>query len=243
MPSGESQAFNFIAPSSGLQELLSRNGVKNELGPEDQAFRAALDAYYSGHYTDAIAGFDKVLQVEPQHAQATQFRTLSAKARDKYGDVPAPAPAPAPSSGLPLDLSPLAFWAIIGGGGALAVGRAVLRSVMLRRRNRQGGTDPGHGAPAFPLPSQPLPGQAFGQIPGPIPAQPVLWPAEQLPVQRGAQAPAWLGRSGDATVDMGRVNGSTPAAVLTATREDCARCGTRLAPEAQFCATCGLHRS
>ena len=76
MPAGESQAFNFVAPASGLTELLSRNGVRNELGPDDTAFRAALDAYYAGHYTDAIAGFDKLLQVAPQHAQALQYRTL-----------------------------------------------------------------------------------------------------------------------------------------------------------------------
>ena len=97
MPAGESQAFNFVAPASGLTELLSRNGVRNELGPDDKAFRAALDAYYAGHYTDAIAGFDKLLQVAPQHAQALQYRTLAAKARDRFGDVPvAPAPRRTP---------------------------------------------------------------------------------------------------------------------------------------------------
>lgn len=95
MPAGESQAFNFVAPASGLTELLSRNGIRNELGPDDKALRAALDAYYAGHYTDAIAGFDKLLQVAPQHAQAMQYRTLAAKARDRFGDVPvAPLPSP-----------------------------------------------------------------------------------------------------------------------------------------------------
>jgi hypothetical protein len=55
--------------------------------------------------------------------------------------------------------------------------------------------------------------------------------------------------SRDATVDLstlnGPPNGSTPApgAVLTGTREDCTRCGTRLAAEAHFCSTCGQARS
>ena len=93
MPAGESQAFNFVAPASGLTELLARNGVRAELGPDDKAFRAALDAYYAGHYTDAIARFDKLLQVAPQHAQAQQYRTLAAKVRDRFGDVPV-APGP-----------------------------------------------------------------------------------------------------------------------------------------------------
>ena len=127
MPAGESQAFNFVAPASGLTELLSRNGIRNELGPDDKAFRAALDAYYAGHYTDAIAGFDKLLQVAPQHAQALQYRTLAAKARDRFGDVPV---APAPTSGA----SPVLFWTVVGGGAVLAAGLAVLLVVLVRRR-------------------------------------------------------------------------------------------------------------
>lgn len=228
MPAGESQAFNFIAPASGLSELLSRNGVHNELGPEDKAFRAALDDYYAGHYTAAIAGFDKLLQVDPQHAQATQFRTMAAKARDKFGDVPV-APAPAPSSGLPLDLSPVAFWSIVGGGGALAVGLGVLLVVLVRRRGRRSEPDAGVG---FPLPPQPMPFPPYGAI-----------PAQRLP-QPAQQAPAWPGAaSAGPTVDLTTVNGAAPAAVLTAQREDCTRCGTRMAAEAKFCSTCGQPRS
>jgi serine protease Do len=225
MPAGESQAFNFIAPASGLSELLSRNGVHNELGPEDRAFRAALDDYYAGHYTAAVAGLDKLLQVDPQHAQATQFRTMAAKARDKFGDVPV-APAPAPSSGLPLDLSPVAFWSIVGGGGALAVGLGVLLVVLVRRRSEP---DAGLG---FPVPPQPMPFPPYGAIP----AQRLQQPAQQ--------APAWPGASSaDPTVDLTTANGAAPAAVLTAQREDCTRCGTRMAAEAKFCSTCGQPRS
>jgi S1-C subfamily serine protease len=223
MPSGESQAFNFIAPSAGLSELLSRNGVHNELGAADKAFRAALDDYYAGHYTAAIAGFDKLLQVAPEHAQATQFRTLAAKARERFGDTPV-APAPAPSSGLPLDLSPLAFWSIIGGGAALTLGLGVL---VLRRGNKQDAVTLPPGLPPTPFPG-------YGTV------------ASQAP----APAPAWLGTtSRDATVDLsmlnGPANGTTPApgAVLTAPRENCTRCGMRLAAEAHFCPTCGQARS
>jgi hypothetical protein len=68
--------------------------------------------------------------------------------------------------------------------------------------------------------------------------------------QAPAPAPAWLGTtSRDATVDLstlnGPANGTTPApgAVLTGTRENCTRCGTRLAAEAHFCSTCGQARS
>jgi serine protease Do len=254
MPAGESQAFNFVAPASGLTELLSRNGVRNELGPDDKAFRAALDAYYTGHYTDAITGFDKLLQVAPQHAQAVQYRTLAAKARDRFGDVPvAPAPAAGPS--------PVLFWSIVGGGAAVAVGLAVLLTVLVRRRGRgtTGATLP------VALPPTPLPGY------GPVPGQTMPAGADKVMVPWGAGAPTADyrmvngpvsgpvsggavssgpgvggpvgglvgGPVGGGPVD-GPVDGS--AGVISAQREDCARCGTRMAAEARFCPTCGNAR-
>ena len=209
MPAGESQAFNFVAPSSGLSELLSRNGVRNVLGPEDKQFRAALDAYYAGHYTDAVAGFDKLLEVAPQHAQAAQYRTLAVKARDKFGDVPV-TPAPAPTSGY----TPVVLWSMVGGGTARAVGLAVLLVVLVRRRRR--GTavaDPGFPVPPpFPgygaIPTQAGP-PAGERIPGPFGAQsfdaqlfgpsPVVAPS--LPQAWQAAAPS------DPTVDLSTVNG------------------------------------
>ena len=213
MPAGESQAFNFVAPASGLTELLSRNGIRNELGPDDTAFRAALDAYYAGHYTDAIAGFDKLLQVAPQHAQALQYRTLAAKARDRFGDVPV-APAPQPAS------SPVLFWAVVGGGGALATGLAVLLVVLVRRRR----------APAVTLPAGPLPAPFPAY--NPVPAQ-APWPEKVLI----KEMPAWGAAA--PTVDLRPLGG---AGVATAQRTDCTRCGTPMADTAKFCSTCGNSR-
>ena len=241
-PSGEAQAFNFIAPASGLSELLSRNGVRNELGPDDKAFRTALDAYYAGHYTDAIADFDKLLQVAPNHAQATQFRALAAKAHDKYGDV---------SSGLPLGLSPVTFWSVVGGGGALAVGLAVLLVVLMRRRGRRGMPRAGVGFSTPPQP-MPFPGPFFG--PGAIPPQPLPRHAEQVPGQTSAQTsawssaqpPAWMGGPPpNRAFDKRTTNSATtpaPAAVMTPPWEACTRCGTRMAVGARFCPTCGQPR-
>ena len=227
MPSGESQAFNFIAPSSGLSELLSRNGVHNELGADDKAFRAALDDYYAGHYTAAIAGFDKLLQVAPQHAQATQFRTLAAKARDRFGDTPV-APAPAPSSGLPLDLSPPAFWSIVGGGSA---GSHTLDGAA-DRAGAPSGQRAGRRVAASGPSAHALPRLRRGSRAGPR-ARTGL--ARHRPPGRDRR-PQHPERPGERSTP-------APAAVLTAPREDCTRCGTRLAAEAHFCSTCGLPRS
>ncbi len=177
----------------------------NELGVDDKAFRAALDDYYAGHYTAAIAGFDKLLQVTPQHAQATQFRTLAAKARDRFGDTPV-APAPAPSSRLPLDLSPLAFWSIVGGGGALALTLStVLLIVLVRRRGSgQGAASPPPGLPPTPFPPPPSSpprgrtarGAARGWPPRRTSARPAAYPAAERdvtaePVGRSPTGPSY----------------------------------------------------
>lgn len=208
-PASESQAFNFIAPSNGLSELLSRNGVRNELGPEDKNFRTALDAYYGGHYSDAIAGFDKLLQVHPNHAQATQYKTLAAKARDKFGDTPV---APAASEGM----SPILMWSLIGGGAVVLVGGA-LTMVLVSRKRRSGSSapavaggnpnlpvgGPGYPQQQYPMPQNMLPRNDYGQPQQyrpapqqgyrPTPVQPAPMPPAPMPpapARPGAVQPA-----------------------------------------------------
>lgn len=137
-PRGESQPFNFIAPASALAELLNRNGVKAQLGPLDVQFRKGLDDYYAGHYTSAIATFDKILSLAPNYQQAAVFKTNAAKARDQYGDV-------STSSGLQTILY------IVGGVVLVAAVIAVLIVLMRRRSNRRRpgfiGTPPVYGGP------------------------------------------------------------------------------------------------
>ena len=262
MPAGESQAFNFIAPAAGLGELLSRNGVTNELGKDDRTYRQGLDAYYAGHYTDAIATFDALLQVSPQHAQAMQFRTAAAKAKERFGDVPV-APADVASSG-PLGLSPVLFWALGGGGSAVIVGLVVLLLVRRGRSGRQAGAPPAlpggpfvggapYGRPQYGAQhhgaqhhdGQHHDGQRYGaQLQGvqhnPAPAQPtagsgpktpvglVLSPQGPAPQSPAAGVPAWM--AGPAA---GTVVANKPEVA------SCERCGTAVATDARFCATCG----
>jgi len=134
-PVDEPQAFNFIAPATGLSELLARNGVRNELGPDDLSYRSALDAYYSGHYTDAIAGFDRLLQTHPQHAQAVQYKILATKARVSFGDTPLPG-TPA-RSGSALASSSPALWVGLGAAAAaILIGGAAAGVRLVRRKNR-----------------------------------------------------------------------------------------------------------
>ncbi|GEL22487.1 hypothetical protein PSU4_14410 [Pseudonocardia sulfidoxydans NBRC 16205] len=271
-PASESQAFNFIAPSNGLSELLSRNGVRNELGPEDKSFRAALDAYYGGHFNDAIAGLDKLLQVHPNHAQATQFKTLAAKARDKFGDTPVAPPA---AEGM----SPILMWSLIGGGAVVVIGGA-LTMVLVSRKRRSGGSAPafGGGNPDLPVggpgypqqyPMQQYPMQQYrpappqGYLPAPMqpaPAQPApvqpapVQPAPVQPVsppvgfpvvapQQGWQQDGALYRPAPpAPAEATFDPGATTVVVDNPAPAGCATCGTTLAADAAACTTCGRPR-
>ncbi len=179
-PRGESQPFNFIAPASALAELLNRNGVKAQLGPLDVQFRNGLNDYYAGHYTTAIATFDKILALAPNYQQAAVFKTNAAKARDQYGDVKT-------SSGMNM------IFYVVGGVVLAAAVVAILLMLMRRRSNRQrpafAGAPPGfvgpNGGPAhtsgpMPVVNAPRPHDAWT---GPQQAAP---PGEQTgPMQFG----------------------------------------------------------
>ncbi len=85
-PSGESQAFNFIAPSSMIAEVLNRNGVKNELGRIDETYRQGLGHYFEGDFDKATASFDQVLAIVPSHQQAQEFKQRAAERKATEGD-------------------------------------------------------------------------------------------------------------------------------------------------------------
>lgn len=172
-PAGESQAFNFIAPAAGLAELMARNGVSNELGPNDLTYRQALADYYAGHYTTAITGVDRLLAVAPEHELAQELRTAAAKARDLYGDTPAPT------------VIRIEGWWLLGAAGVL-VGGGVLLIVALVRR-RRGGTGPALAgdAPAW-LPGAAEPGSA-------VPPQQVVDPDPSAEPVASAASPSGTG--------------------------------------------------
>ncbi|MCE0765643.1 trypsin-like peptidase domain-containing protein [Pseudonocardia kujensis] len=209
------QAFNFIAPASGLTELLARNGVQNRLGPNDALYRDALANYWAGRYTDAIAGFERLLLVDPGHGQAQQFKTEAAKAKERFGDTPVAPPAEQGGTGF-LGLAPWMFWTIVGGAAALLVGGIALLVVLLRRRKGRGEAavadipaprDPRFDDPTNRAPQAPrMPQAPWGSTPV-QPVQPPQGPAWQQP--RPA-APAGLADGPTAVV--------TPADIMASQR-------------------------
>jgi len=188
-PAGETQAFNFIAPAAGLAELLNRNGVKAQLGSLDVQFRNGLNDYYAGHYTSAIATFDKILALAPSYQQAAVFKTNATKARAQYGDV-------STSSG-----SKTILYVVGGLGVALLVIAAVIATMLIRRRGNRQRTQPAGG---FTGPTQ-YPTTDSGPLPvynpansGPLPVYNPAGPPDAtsgpMPVYNPAGPPtAWPG--------------------------------------------------
>ncbi|MGQ0669393.1 MAG: trypsin-like peptidase domain-containing protein [Actinomycetota bacterium] len=142
---GETEAFNFITPSSLVLEMLSQNGVSNELGPIDEAYRAGLGAYFAGDYRTAVKRFDEVLALSPTHQQAQEFRVEASKKAAAQPD--GTTSGDDDGGGLPT----WAFGAI--GAGALVL---VLLVVLATRRRRPApvGTPT---APVGPAVAAPIP--------------------------------------------------------------------------------------
>lgn len=218
---GETEAFNFITPSSLVAEMLSRNGVSNELGPIDEAYRAGLDAFFSGQYETAIGKFDEVLSLSPTHQQAQEFKVEATKLQ---AEAPKPKPAPAASAGFPT-------WAIaVITGGALVV---VLGLFLALRRRRQA------AAPAVAT-ATPLAANGIGQtqqMPAPVGFQPAPSPAA------ATVAPPQAAGSGGMAPAPSPTVAPVPPAVPDATQDEhprfCSSCGRALGTETRFCPSCG----
>lgn len=162
--SGETQAFNFVTPSQELKDVMTDKGVPNRIGSLNSTYREGLNAYFDGDRSEAIAKFDEVLAVVPNHELAQQFKTKALQ-------------LPKESSGFPIWLLILIVV------GALVLLGAVL-AVLLRRRRQAvpAAAGPAAGsapaaAPAQPAAPSPAAARAAVSPPPPAPELPAPAPA------------------------------------------------------------------
>jgi hypothetical protein len=85
------QPGDVLVPLPAVRTLLADAAVDTNPGEVDRDYRAGLDAYYAGRYTDSIEKFDSVLAIIPTHVQAHDFRTRAQSLRQAAGGGPAPA--------------------------------------------------------------------------------------------------------------------------------------------------------
>ena len=226
---GETEAFNFITPSSLVGEMMSQNGVMNEVGPIDVAYRAGLDAYFQGDYRTAITKFDEVLALSPGHQQAQELKIEATKL---VSTQPSPSATEAGGGG---DAGGSSFPVIPVVGIVLAV--IVIGGVIFAMSRRKG---PSVTAP-IAAPTQPL--QVVGSPPpaqtgeaarsvGFQPTPPAAAPKAEAPSPPQAAAPTPPAPTPPAPA----AAPETPAGEHS---HFCPNCGHKIEADAHFCPSCG----
>lgn len=219
IPAAEPQAFNFAAASSLIAEMLAGNGVTNQLSETDLRYREGLDAYFGGHYSDAIESLDTVLARIPSHQQAQDYRQRAVEQRDA-------------GAGVGEDNGGIPGWVIVAGIvvlGLLVVAGAVLALLLVHRGGRRKAPPPaGMAAPAPPGPPAPAAGPQSAPPPAftpPSAAQPhaMTRPPMATPRPNGPAA----------------VAPDAPAVATVPDGRSCGNCGAPLAVDARFCGQCG----
>jgi hypothetical protein len=99
-----------------ILSLLSNAGVGNELAPTDEVYRAGLDAYFGGYYSDAIARFESVLAQQPNNLPAQTYHAHATERLAIEGDPRSTFPA----------------WTIIASVATIVVLLGVIAALLLR---------------------------------------------------------------------------------------------------------------
>lgn len=127
-PDSKDKLNNLATDPEPIKALLDTFGLGSGLQPMDKTYRSALDAYFGGHYAQAISLFDQVITAVPGHQTAQSFRK---KAAERLAIEGSPA-------------GPARGWiiaAVAVGGLVLVIAVATLVVVMRRRsRRRKAGT-------------------------------------------------------------------------------------------------------
>jgi len=117
----DAPGFNFLRPGTLVQSLLNANGVENEQGATDKAFKDGLTLFWDHHYSASIQKFQEALNLFPGHPDAQHYVTEAQAAVARGEDVP-----------LGMTVEPW-MWALIG---VVAVSAVVVVLVFVIRGRR-----------------------------------------------------------------------------------------------------------
>ncbi|WP_422734154.1 S1 family peptidase [Micromonospora sp. WMMD558] len=76
-----------LITAATIGRLLEQGGVEARLGGADRAFRGALGDYFGGRYSQAVRGFDDVLEQDPARSSARIYRKRAQERLRLDGDV------------------------------------------------------------------------------------------------------------------------------------------------------------
>jgi hypothetical protein len=161
---GEVQGFNFLVASATLQGFIKDGKIEPKQADTNKAWQDGLDHYWADEYTPAIASFEEVETLFPQHSEAPRLITLSHQAIKDGKEK-----KPSSNSGVIIG-------AAVGGGALLLVGLVILLARKKKPVQRPAGMPyPNQMPPAMP-PGQSYPQPMYGRAPVPQ--------APQAPVAR-----------------------------------------------------------
>jgi S1-C subfamily serine protease len=120
----EVSGFSFVVPSSTMMEFIKQAGATNDEGIVDKRYREGLELFWKGQYTPAIAKFEEVRRLFPQHSEVGRLIGDSQQAISEGKES---------SSGLGL--------IVIGGGLVLLliVGGGLVAFLAMRKKKPQVG--------------------------------------------------------------------------------------------------------
>jgi S1-C subfamily serine protease len=214
---GETEAFNFITPGSIVTEMMAQNGVANELGPIDVAYREGVDAFFQGDYQTAIAKFDEVLALSPTHPQAQELKVEATKLATAAPSTPPPSAGG--GEGTADEGGGFPVVAIVGIVVAVVIVGAVL--FVLSRRRGAGTAAPAQAPPLQAVGAPPQPGAEAARSVGFQPTPTATPPQVTAPPPPAATPPP------------------TPPPAEHVEARFCPNCGHALEADAHFCPSCG----
>jgi S1-C subfamily serine protease len=175
---GEVQGFNFIVASATVKRFMKEANVNNEPSPTIKKWRAALEEMWAGDLDQAIADFDEVLVLYPQHSEAGKtIKTARQLKKEGKGKPKNAAGGPGGEGGGNAGIAIAVVLGLIVVGGIVFV---VLKG------KKKGPVPPGmpHPQHAMPHPpGMPPPGMAHPQHA--MPHQPPPQPSPYAPPQPG----------------------------------------------------------
>jgi len=193
----EVQGFNFVVAANTAKEFLQ--GVTNELGPVDKAYREGLEFYWAQQFKSAISKFEEVKRLFPQHSEVDRLIQSSQQAVTEGKD----------KSGIP-------GWWLIGGGialvvlflGVLLIGLIVF--FLLRRRSKSRAALPASSAGAGAIAAKSSASRP-AYSPSPPAASYSPTPAQSASVHSQPIAPAATVVEHPRTIDLGQTIAIAPS--------------------------------
>jgi hypothetical protein len=133
----EVSGFAFVVPTSTVMEFVRQAGTTNEEGIVDARYREGLDYYWDGYYSKAIAKFEEVKRLFPQHSETDLLIRDSQQAISEGKE----------KSAL---FSGMLGIVVAGGGLLLLVGAAVVVVLVLRGKKPKQAPQPAPGLYGHP---------------------------------------------------------------------------------------------